>query len=226
MTSTASQKPFERRRLRQRDDTRRAILEATDTLLVEEGVERFSMRRLADRCGYTAPTIYHHFGDKNGLLDALIDERFRRLLVTLRGRPRRESPLSSLRAMAESFVQFGLDHPAHFHLVTSRKLNGSEPLPALEEVRELFEESLTRLGEKGLLNAHSPSEAGQSLWAMLHGLVSLQIYRPEIDWSETLVQTSLDALLGGLVRSDLQRPDRPQRRRASFANPGKPENAQ
>jgi len=226
MTSSVPEKPFERRRLQQRDATRRAILQATDTLLVEEGVERFSMRRLSDRCGYTAPTIYHHFGDKNGLLDELIDERFRRLLVTLRGRPRGKSPLSTLRAMAESFVEFGLEHPAHFHLVTSRKPNGSEPLPALEEVRELFVEILARLGERGLLNAHSPSEAGQSLWAMLHGLVSLRIYRPEIDWSETLVQTSLDALLGGLVRSDLEDPDRPQRCRAPLADPGDREDAQ
>ncbi len=200
------QKPFERRRLRQRDDTRKAILEAADTLLVEEGYEHFSMRRLADRCGYTAPTIYHHFGDKNGLMDALIDERFRRLLVSLRRSPRGKDPLSTLRAMAESFVQFGLDHPAHFHLVTSRKLNGSEPLPSLEEVRELFVKALTQLGEEGLLNAPSPSEAGQSLWALLHGLVSLQISRPDIGWSETLVQTSLDALLAGLVRSDPRRP--------------------
>jgi AcrR family transcriptional regulator len=226
MTPTAPQKPFERRRLQRRDDTRRAILQATDSLLVEEGVERFSMRRLCDRCGYTAPTIYHHFGDKNGLLDALIDERFRRLLVTLRRRPPGKSPLSTLRAMAESFVQFGLEHPAHFHLLTSRQLNGSEPLPSLEEVRELFVEILAGLGEKGLLNAHSPSEAGQSLWAMLHGLVSLRIHRPEIGWSETLVQTSLDALLGGLVRSVLEDPDRPQRRRTPLAGSSNRENAQ
>jgi AcrR family transcriptional regulator len=214
MAVSAPPKPFERRRLRQRDDTRRAILQATDTLLLEEGVERFSMRRLCDRCGYSAPTIYHHFGDKNGLLDELVDERFRRLLRSLRGSPPEQNPLLTLRAMAESFVQFGLDHPAHFHLVTSRKRNGTEPLPALEEVRELFVEILTRLGERGLLNADSPSEAGQSLWAMLHGLVSLQIYRPEIDWSETLVQTSLDALLGGLVRGDSPRPLRSPKRRA------------
>ena len=225
MTPTSSQKPFERRRLRQRDDTRQAILQATDRLLVEEGYERLSMRRLADRCGYTAPTIYHHFGDKNGLMEAPVDDRFRRLLVTLRKSARGKDPLSTLRAMAESFVQFGLDHPAHFRLVASRRLEDSEPLPSLEEVRELIGESLNQLGEQDLLNAQSPSEAGQSLWAMLHGLVSLQIYRPEIGWSETLVQTSLDALLGGLVRSDRQDPDRPLRRRASFVKPGKLENA-
>jgi AcrR family transcriptional regulator len=222
MTSTAPQKPFERRRSRQREDARRAILEATDSLLAEEGVERFSMRRLAELCGYTAPTIYHHFGDKNGLIDALIDDRFRRLLVTLSDSPRGKDPLAALRTMAESFVQFGLDHPAHFHLLTARKPNDSETLPAQEEVRELFVETLARLGEKGRLNAHSPSEAGQSLWAMLHGLVSLQISQPDVGWSETLVQTSLDALLAGLVRSD---PRRPRRRRSRAANPESPENA-
>jgi AcrR family transcriptional regulator len=224
MAPTASQKPFERRRLRQRDATRAAILRATDSLLVEEGYERLSMRRLADRCGYTAPTIYHHFGDKNGLMEALVDDRFQRLLVTLRKSSSGKDPLSTLRSMAESFVQFGLDHPAHFHLVMSRKLEDSEPLPSLEEVRELIVESLSQLGEQDLLNAQSPSEAGQSLWAMLHGLVSLQINWPDVDWSQTLVQTSLDALLGGLVRSHPSRPQPALRPR--HPNPGNRENAQ
>ena len=55
----------------QRSQARRAILDATQSLLVEGGYEAFSMRRLAERCGYTAPTIYHHFGDKPGLIGAL-----------------------------------------------------------------------------------------------------------------------------------------------------------
>ena len=61
------------RRRQQRDDARGAILEATESILVEEGYERFSMRKLAARCGYTAPTIYHYFDDKVRLFEALIE---------------------------------------------------------------------------------------------------------------------------------------------------------
>jgi len=64
---------FEQRRSAQRAQVRRAVLDATESLLLEAGEEQFSIRRLVERCGYTAPTIYHHFGDKKGLIDALLD---------------------------------------------------------------------------------------------------------------------------------------------------------
>jgi AcrR family transcriptional regulator len=72
------------RRTRQREEARRAILDATEAILVEDGIELFSIRKLATRCGYTAPTIYHYFRDKDGLIDALLEERFSRLLQRVR----------------------------------------------------------------------------------------------------------------------------------------------
>ena len=63
----------QQRRLQYREDARRAILDAAEELLVEGGLEGFSMRRLADRCGYTAPTIYHYFRDKPGLIASVLE---------------------------------------------------------------------------------------------------------------------------------------------------------
>ena len=89
MASPVAESPAERRRLQQRTDAQRAILDATEGLLVEHGYEQFSMRRLVERCGYTAPTIYRYFGDKRGLLDALLEERILGLLTRFRGIPHR-----------------------------------------------------------------------------------------------------------------------------------------
>ena len=100
MSSAPVETPAERRRSQQREEARRAILDATEALLVEDGYEQFSMRRLAARCGYTAPSIYHHFGDKQGLLDALLEERFQRLLVRLRRVRTEGDPVDTLRAQA------------------------------------------------------------------------------------------------------------------------------
>jgi AcrR family transcriptional regulator len=41
--------PAEQRRIQYREETRRAILDAAEALLVEDGVDAFSMRRLAER---------------------------------------------------------------------------------------------------------------------------------------------------------------------------------
>ena len=105
----------ERRRLQSRaEDARRAILDATEALLVEDGVEAFSMRALAERCGYTAPTIYHYFGDKDGLIDALLEERFRRCWRRCGacGAGRRPGSRPA-RMIGVAFVRFGLRNPTH-----------------------------------------------------------------------------------------------------------------
>jgi TetR/AcrR family tetracycline transcriptional repressor len=45
-------------------------------LLNEEGLEGVSLRRLADRLGIKAPSLYHHFADKSALLAAVVERIF------------------------------------------------------------------------------------------------------------------------------------------------------
>ena len=47
------------RRSQSRAETRRVILDATEALLLEAGHRGLSVRKLVERCGYSAPTIYH-----------------------------------------------------------------------------------------------------------------------------------------------------------------------
>ena len=58
-----------------RVSTRGAILAATQSLLLELGADQVTIRRVEERSGFKAPTIYHHFRDKTGLIDALLEER-------------------------------------------------------------------------------------------------------------------------------------------------------
>ena len=57
------------RRERQRNEARQAILDATEELIIETGGSNFSIRSLGQRSGYSAPTVYHYFTDKDGLID-------------------------------------------------------------------------------------------------------------------------------------------------------------
>ncbi|EFM10228.1 transcriptional regulator, TetR family [Paenibacillus curdlanolyticus YK9] len=50
------------------------ILEASWELLGEEGIEKFSMRRLADRLGIQAPSIYWYFKSKQNLYQRLANQ--------------------------------------------------------------------------------------------------------------------------------------------------------
>jgi AcrR family transcriptional regulator len=65
----------DRAKSRRRDPiTREAIVQAALSVLDAEGLDRFSMRRIADELDTGAASLYWHVGSKDGLLDLIIDE--------------------------------------------------------------------------------------------------------------------------------------------------------
>jgi AcrR family transcriptional regulator len=189
------------RREQRRTDARRAILEAAEAIIVDAGYEQFSMRRLAERCGYTAPTIYHYFGDKLGLVDAVLESRFRDLLRVIRRVPLSRDPLDTIRARGRAFVRFARRNPTHYRVLTGQRGPSAEPLAAAEEARGLLEQPWRQLIEQGRLAERHLDLAQQSFFALLHGLISLSESRRDLDWAPDLFEESVDALLRGWVVS-------------------------
>jgi len=193
--------PAERRRQQSRADARRAILDATEALLVEDGFDAFSMRRLAERCGYTAPTIYHHFGDKQRLIDALVDERFAGLVRSLkRAQNGGEDPIASLRAVALAFTRFGLRNPTFYALLSQRPPDPEAPAPPnAEQARAIMERPLAKLAADGRLTADLEATQ-QAVWAFLHGFVLLRTHRSDVFFHKDVLEVGLDALIRSLIR--------------------------
>lgn len=189
----------EKRRLRQRNETRRTIMDAAESLLVEGGYDLFSIRRLAARCGYTAPSIYHHFTDKTGLIDALVEARFAKLYERLRRVPQIDDPLENIRQLLLAFIRFGLRHPAHYQLLAMPNGSSRRPPPTAERIIELVDRPLRRLAESRNLTYPSLDAARQTAWVVAHGLVSLLISRPDYPWAKELIPTAVETLLQGLV---------------------------
>ena len=184
---------------RQREDARRAILDATEFVLVEAGPEGLSMRTVAKRCGYAAPTIYHYFGDKPGLIEALLEERFSRLLERLQRVAKGADPVSYLGELARAFARFGSDNPSHYQLLSARSPGDPPPPPSAEQARDLMEAPLLELAAQGRLRDSDCDALLQTLWALLHGLISLTTSRPDYDWSEGIVDTAVAIYLNGIL---------------------------
>lgn len=194
-----SSAPAELRRSQQREQARRAILDATEAILVEGGIESLSIRRLASRCGYTAPSIYYHFGDKPGLVAALLEERFRLLWQQLRRVERSDDPAADLRALFCAFVAFGVGHPNHYALLASTEFEGDAEPESASRSRAIMEGPLGALEARGRLRAPDVETAAQMLWAAAHGVISLRIQRPHREFAPDLAERVVDALLAGLV---------------------------
>ena len=61
-------------------DTRSRILEATIAILESDGEAALRVDKVVKSAGFTKPVLYHHFGDREGLIAAAQAERFRRSL--------------------------------------------------------------------------------------------------------------------------------------------------
>lgn len=108
---------IEERRERQRQEARRTILDATEALMIEANGSSFSIRKLGDRSGYSAPTVYHYFGDKDGLIDALLDDRVGRLADELEQVDPNADPRERLRAILLAYFEFSVSNPTFTRLM-------------------------------------------------------------------------------------------------------------
>lgn len=204
--------PAARRRLKSRNEARRAILDATEALLVEDGAEAFSMRRLAERCGYTPPTIYHHFVDKQHLIDELLDERCRALVKSLKRARQGDDPVENLRSFGIAFARWGLRNPTHYSLLSQPREAELPVPPAAEEARALMEGPLEKIAAAGRLTAERET-IGQSLWSFLHGFVLLRSSRTDIEWKPDVLEVGFAALLQSFIRDADRAPAREEKPR-------------
>jgi AcrR family transcriptional regulator len=116
---------------------RDAIFHAAEELLLETGYEGLSLRRLAERIGYTPTTIYRHYNDKDHLIEGMVQLGFVQFDRALRDAFNAESDLVARQcALWRAYIRFALDHPARYRLmfmqradVTARIL-GKPPTPS------------------------------------------------------------------------------------------------
>src|SRR5436309_14263224 len=113
--------------------SRERIVEAALVLIDDEGLAAFSSRKLGQRLGCEAMSIYHHFPSKQHLLDALVEHAISTVEVPEPGPDapdRLRRSLYSYRAMARRF-------PALFPLVAVHRLNTPTGVRFIESILRL-----------------------------------------------------------------------------------------
>lgn len=109
----------------------RQIVTAARELLDEEGLEALSMRRLAERLGIRAPSLYKHFHSKESLEATLISEGFREQgLIFEAALERSNEPLTSMAAAYRRYAQL---NPGLYRLMYDRSVNRALLQPGSEE---------------------------------------------------------------------------------------------
>lgn len=207
------------RREREKAELRRTILDAASELFVESGYQAFSMRRLAERIGYTPTTIYLYFANKDALLLEVLHQGFAAFGARLReAYDSGADPVARIEAMGRAYIAFGLAHPAYYRLMfmergefllRPRAEGDDPPIRAFE----ILQRAATELVEGGWVQTRDATTMAQTLWAGVHGIVALAIATPACDEVQAwkITELYLPAIFRGLAHPGDPRPeDRPQ----------------
>src|ERR1700748_3055614 len=95
------------RKQRQKEEVRSSILETAWGLVVTEGWQSFSIRKIADAIEYSVPVIYSHFENKDAILLEFNRKGFQLLADSLAAAKKGQvDPAEQIRAMAHAYWDF------------------------------------------------------------------------------------------------------------------------
>ena len=100
---------------------RSRIIETAAGLLAQSADVDVSTRAICDAAGVTAPTLYHHFGDKDGLLAAVVDFGWAAFLETKLAVAAvvHDHVADDIRAGWDNHLQFARENPSFYKLMWS-----------------------------------------------------------------------------------------------------------
>lgn len=143
----------------------REIVGVALELLEEEGADGLSMRRLAERLGIRAPSIYKHVADKQELEAAIISVGFElqaeAFAAAVEGAP------NPLQALATAYRRFAGRHPHLYRLMTEHELRRDLLTPGAE----------ARAGRYVYEAVGGDADLARAAWAFAHGMTILELDR-------------------------------------------------
>jgi AcrR family transcriptional regulator len=177
------------------------LLLATANLLVESGNRTASTRAICELAGVQAPTLYHYFGSKQGLIDAVINHGFTQYVTPGHEANVTDDPLVDLRAGWDRHVQFGLEHPTFYALLYGAVIPG-QPCAIAAPAKAMLLELLDRAARHGLLRV-SPSVAAAEIFAANVGVTLQLITQPDTERDIELSARVREAILASLVTESI-----------------------
>jgi len=195
------------KRTKYKEEFRREILNAARELFINEGYERFSMRRLAEKIDYSATTIYLYFKDKDDLLFAICEEFFELFYAHLNHiRSISQDPIETLRQALLYLMEFGLKNPNQYKVIFFTKSNiygTQEEFVERESMARntyfAFREMVQNCIKAGRMRDLDVDVIAHTLAIASHGLVTMTLYKANFlkDRGEVIAQTVVDGLLRG-----------------------------
>jgi AcrR family transcriptional regulator len=166
---------------------RQTILQAAAQLFLEHGYDHFSLRKVAERIGYSPTTIYIYFRNKDDLLFTVVNDGFTRFSQQLETAAAcTDDPWERIMELGHTYITFGLQNPAYYQMMflqrndfLMQKPEGADQ-PRIQAF-QILQNSIQQAIDAGVIRPGSAESYSDMLWAFMHGTISLAISVPLLD---------------------------------------------
>lgn len=197
------------RKLRQKEEVRTSILQAAWKIVLDEGWQALSIRRIADAIEYSVPVIYDHFANKEAILLEFTKQGFGMLSDEMtKAKKRSPDPEKQIEAMAYSYWEFAFDQTAYYQVMYGLGMPSCDTVNKVPEVSTFT--GLVLQPIKDLIASGNHPDADPILklhtfWSMLHGLTSININMmghsaPKQDLNQMVIQDFITGFISGIKK--------------------------
>jgi AcrR family transcriptional regulator len=163
--------------------TRALAIDVTVQIVLEEGFAAATGRHIAEQAGVTWGVIQYHFGDRDGLLMAVVDRGFGELLHALESLPP-ATPETTTRERVDTVVTAAWNamagataRAAGEILIGTRAARGAEAAGHLRQLAKTFT-TLGRMIDNDLDPTQSAA-VGDHMLTTLRGMIATQLVMPK-----------------------------------------------
>jgi len=198
----------EAKKEREREEMRNIILQAASRIITDEGIEKLSVRKIAQSIEYSTGIIYHYFQGKEDIVSQLLQKGYQQMVSgigSVQSEQHKESPGITLKKSLEQFIRMALSEGSQYANIM---LNDSPAV--LSHTSVLFSgaakerKAIHMLSQclKEFLQMKKKDEAyveltAQIIWSSAFGLIMRLTVEKElpVEQREALITRHLDAML-------------------------------
>jgi AcrR family transcriptional regulator len=175
------------------------FIQAAKDIILTEGVENVSVRKVAELAGYAFSTIYKHYKDLDALLQDVKASMIGDVVVYMRSvMPDRITGVSDMKTVNRAYAAYYLEHPHVFRFFYSYRLDPeSAPPVELPDFASLWHMTYDTFVLNGTIKEADIPLIAKTIIYSLHGLIAL--YFAGYGMTDTALYAELDQMTDYLL---------------------------
>lgn len=172
------------RREREKEDMKSAILQAATKIIIEDGYDKLSMRKIAEAIEYTPATIYNYYKDKAEIIVGISAEMYLKIVGAIKIVLQDNKNLPIDEQLQRSFVAF-------INTITSHAEMGKAVMSS--GIDKLFDSDGEADANGGIRMLHTLLQEGQrqSVFRKLDGNVAWMLITALLGFSMNAIENRL-----------------------------------